>query len=120
MNKIGGEGGGEHVYAVGQLSIGERARAREKTRRGTRHRKRESASVREGTCNCTTAKTHQVQAAEGAQTGRAVRTSEHDEPVKTKESITGCANDAARVCKHRRGDVGGWRAGALASAGSHL
>ena len=47
MNKIGREGGGEHVYAVGQLSIGERARARENTRRGTRQRNRESASVRE-------------------------------------------------------------------------
>ena len=38
------------MYAVGQLSIGERARARENTRRGTRQRNRESASVREGTC----------------------------------------------------------------------
>ena len=41
FNKIGREGGGEHVYAVGQLSIGERARARENTRRGTRQRNRE-------------------------------------------------------------------------------
>ena len=50
MNKIGREGGGEHVYAVGQLTIGERARARENTRRGTSQRNGESASVREGTC----------------------------------------------------------------------
>ena len=55
--------------------------------------------------NCMAASTHRVQAADSVETGGAVHTREHDEPVRTKESITGCANDGARVCKHRRGDV---------------
>ena len=54
MNKIGREGGGEHVYVVRQLStmIGERESARENTRRGASQRKRESASVQESEHVC--------------------------------------------------------------------
>jgi len=141
------------VYAVGQLSIGERARARENTRRGTRQRNRESASVREGTCTrvgegerrserqseifVLAYRVHDTTVSERegcsyASNGCAI--SSHVQPPgglaphargrgelctrvgegnartrATKESITGCANDGARVCKHRRGDVNQWR-----------